>query len=315
MTIKTPVVFIIFNRPEITKKTFSVIREQKPSQLFIIADGPRLGNSADVENCKLARDIVEKIDWECEVSTNYSEQNLGCKNRVISGLNWVFEKVDKAIIIEDDCLAGEDFFIFCENLLDRYAEDERVSVITGDNFQNGILRGNASYYFSKYPHIWGWATWKETWDNFDGDIKFWPKWRISDDFKKKFPTKLERNFWKKIFDQSFLGKDDSWGYPLFASIMRQGTYTATPNFNLISNIGFGETSTHTKDTKNKLSNVKLSSIDKLTHPTKIEVNFEADNYDFNNNFIDKNLLFPRNIISFPKRLKNFIVRKIYKSKK
>jgi hypothetical protein len=315
MTFETPVVFTIFNRPELTRKSFKAIRNQRPKKLFIIADGPRSTHIEDKKLCDEVRKIVENIDWPCEVFRNYSEHNLGLKRRTISGLDWVFAQTDKIIFLEDDNLPHPDFFTFCENLLNRYLNDQRVSFISGSNFQNGILRGNTSYYFSKYPHNWGWATWKRTWKNYDGNIIFWPSWRESEDFKKTFPNKLERKTWKKIFDQSYSGKIDSWGYPLFACMMKSGLLTATPNFNLISNLGFGETSTHTKDLKNPLSNLSLNSIKNLTHPQIIQADFEADNYDFQNNFIEKNSIFPRNLLFLPGRLKGFFLKKLNKLNK
>jgi hypothetical protein len=315
VTFLTPVVFTIFNRPKITKKSFDAIRKQKPAKLFIIADGPRSKYIQDKELCYEVRKIVNNIDWACEVHRNYAEINLGLKKRTISGLDWVFTKTDRIIFLEDDNLPSPDFFSFCENLLERYSNDPRVSMISGSNFQNGILRGEASYYFSKYPHNWGWATWKRTWNNYDCNIKFWPKWRESDEFKKKFSNKLERKFWKKIFDQSYSGKINSWGYPLFACMMKEGKLTATPNFNLISNIGFGEDSTHTKDSKNPLSNLNLIPIKNLTHPKKIEPDLDADIYDFDNNFFEKNSVFPRSLLFLPGLLKSFFLNKFYKLNK
>jgi hypothetical protein len=312
MTLATSVVYTIFNRPQITKKSFEIIRQQKPSKLFIIADGPRPTYIQDKELCIETRKIVENIDWQCEVYRNYAESNLGLKKRTISGLDWAFTQTDRIIFMEDDNLAHPDFFKFCENLLIRYSKDKRISGISGCNFQHGILRGNASYYFSKYPHNWGWATWKRTWENYDGNIKFWPSWRESEDFNKKFPNNTERRFWKKIFDQSYYGKIDSWGYPLFACMMKQGLLTVTPNFNLISNIGFGKASTHTKDSKNSLSNLKLNSINNFIHPKKIEADLDADNYDFKNNFSEKNYLFPRILFFLPKILISFILNKLNK---
>ena len=313
-SLKTAVLFLVFNRPDTTMKVFEKIRQAKPYRLYLGGDGPREGHDSDKEKVIKVREILNKVDWPCEVKTLFRDNNLGCKKGVSSAIDWFFENEEQGIILEDDCLPHIDFFSFCEDLLNRYAEHDRVSIITGGNFQNEIIRGDASYYFSKYPHIWGWATWKRTWNTFDRDIKFWPEWKNSHDFKKKFPTYLERKFWKKIFNQSFFGKVDSWGYPLFASILRQGGLAATPNFNLISNIGFGEDSTHTKEPNEKLSNLKLNSIGKLIHPQKVKINLEADNYDFKNNFIDKNSLFPKNLLFFPKRLKGFLLRKFYKLK-
>lgn len=309
MTFETPVVFTIFNRPELTRKSFEAIRNQRPKKLFIIADGPRSTHIEDKKLCDEVRKIVENIDWPCEVFRNYSEHNLGLKRRTISGLDWVFAQTDKIIFLEDDNLPHPDFFTFCENLLNRYLNDQRVSFISGSNFQNGILRGNASYYFSKYPHNWGWATWKRTWDYYDGNLNFWPNWRQSENFKKKFPIRLERKMWEKIFDQSYSGKVNSWGYPLFACMIKNDLLTATPNFNLISNIGFGEFSTHTHDPKDPLSNQELKPINNLVHPKYIEANFDADYYDFKNNFVEKDSIFPRNLLFLPGLIKGYFLRK------
>ena len=312
MALATPIVFTIFNRPKLTQRSFEIIRNQKPSKLFIIADGPRTTHPKDIELCNEVRKIVENIDWPCKVHRNYSDHNLGLKQRTISGLEWVFTQTDKIIFLEDDNLAHEDFFKFCENLLERYSVDKKVSFISGSNFQNGLIRGNASYYFSKYPHNWGWATWKKTWDHYDGDIKFWPNWKESEDFRNKFPIKLEREMWKKIFDDCYSGKINSWGYPLVACMIRGGFLTATPNFNLISNVGFGEDSTHTKNSKDPLSNLELKEINKIIHPEKIEVDFNADYYDFNNNFVEKDSVFPRNLLFLPGRIKGIFLKNLNK---
>ena len=150
MALDTPIVFIVFNRPRHTRKSFEAIRFQRPKQLFIVADGPRKAHPTDDENCLQVREIVAKIDWPCDVHRNYVEQNLGCKQRVNSGLDWVFTLVERAIILEDDCLPNPDFFSFCETLLERYQDNEQIMTITGNNFQNGHQRGDADYYFSKY---------------------------------------------------------------------------------------------------------------------------------------------------------------------
>jgi hypothetical protein len=175
----TAVAYIVFNRPAHTAKTFAVLREQRPQQLFIIADGPRPGHPTDAERCAQVRKVVENVDWPCDVRREYASTNLGLQRRVSSGLDWVFSQVDRAIVLEDDCVAHSDFFTFCDTLLERYAEDERVAVVTGNNFQNGRQRGEGSYYFSKYNHCWGWATWRRAWRHYRDDLPFWPEWRES----------------------------------------------------------------------------------------------------------------------------------------
>lgn len=309
-----PVAFIVFNRPELTKITFEVIRNQKPSQLFIIADGPRLGNIPDQERCAAVRAIVQEVDWPCQVYRNYSDFNLGLKKRVSSGLDWVFSEVDRAIILEDDCLAHPDFFNFSNLLLEYYEDDERISVITGQNLQYGRVRGNASYYFSIYPHCWGWATWRRSWQSYRGDISFWPVWSESPDWRKKIIDPVERSYWKKIFDTVYANAIDSWAYPWTASVWRFGGLTITPNVNLVSNIGFGDDATHTKYVDSPLSKIPVFAMNVLSHPLNVERNVDADRWVFDYVYGGCKYRFPRSLVIylrplfhlFKRYLRNFL---------
>lgn len=279
----TPIVYLIFNRPYVTVKTFAAIRAQKPDKLFIIADGPRPGYLDDEQKCHDVREIVQQIDWPCEVYRNYVEQNMGLKHRVGSGLDWVFSQVDRAIIIEDDCLPHPDFFLFCNALLERYEMDDRVGVITGNNFQNGRKRGNASYYFSKYNHCWGWATWRRAWQKNDLNLTFWPKWRESQAWTNFMPDRIERTYWTNIFDQMHRNEINSWAYPWTASVWYHGGLTATPNVNLVKNIGFGPDATHTVTATEK-EGLPVYPLGPLTHPDEVVQNRKADRYVFDHNF-------------------------------
>ncbi len=279
----TPIAYIIFNRPHHTRQTFNAIRAQRPSKLFIIADGPRIRRPTDDDLCREVRKIVENIDWPCEVYHNYAKQNLGLKNRVSSGLDWVFSIVEQAIILEDDCLPHPDFFTFCESLLNRYRDDKRILVITGNNHQNGRKRGTASYYFSKYNHCWGWASWRSSWQYYRGDLPFWTEWKNSDDFQRKIPNHVERQYWMEIFDKVWRGEIDSWAYPWTASAWYYGGLTATPNVNLVSNIGFGPDATHTVTAEN-IEGLPVYPIGTLTHPDKIQQDFDADCFAFIHHF-------------------------------
>ena len=302
MGLNTPIAFIVYNRPIYTDKTFEIIRSQKPKKLFLIADGPNPFKNNDNEACQKVRKIVENINWDCEVYSNYSKKNLGLKNRVSSGLNWVFSNVDKAIILEDDCVAHPDFFVFCEEILKYYENDERISVVTGNNFQDGKVSGQASYYFSKYPHCWGWATWRRSWRFYNGDISFWPKWKLSQDWLKKHSLQIERIYWEKIFNKVFKGEIDSWAYPWTLSNWYFGGLTVTPNKNLVSNIGFGEDATHTKSKKSKFYKMQVHKLGNLKHPTVIKRDNKFDNYVFFNHYGGKNLVFPLNLISFSRTI-------------
>ncbi|OOC47844.1 hemolytic protein HlpA-like protein [Thioalkalivibrio versutus] len=298
----SPVAYIAFNRPQHTEKTFAVLREQRPSQLFIIADGPRPGHPTDAERCAAVREIVEQVDWPCEVHRHYADSNMGLKQRVSSGLDWVFSQVERAIVLEDDCVAHPDFFRFCDALLDKYADDDRVSVITGNNFQNGHWRGDGSYYFSKYNHCWGWATWRREWLKYEGSIPFWDKWKVSEDWAQKTPDRVERRYWGRIFDGVRAGKFDSWAYPWTASLWYRGGLTATPNVNLVSNIGFGKESTHTGSRSSPVAELPTSEIGTLSHPSEVGQDLVADQHVFEFNFGGRNQRFPKNLIIIPRRL-------------
>ena len=308
--IKTPLLFIVFNRPDLTKKVFEKIRQAKPPKLYIACDGPRLGYEDEKEKVDKVREIVNKVDWPCELKTLFQNNNLGCKKGCITAISWFFENEEKGIILEDDCLPHLDFFNFCEILLDRYFNDERVSFITGDNFQDGNLRGDASYYFSKYINLWGWATWRRSWIKYDvGNMKFWPEWSNSKDFSDKMIDNIEKKYWKNIFNLMYLEKIDTWCYPLSASVWYNGGLTATPNVNLVSNIGFGDGATHTTFENNKYSNMSVHSIGNLKHPIKIEQNLEADKWTFNNHYGGKNLRFPTNFVFHFRRIVNFLLNR------
>ena len=280
---KFPIAYVIFNRPGHTRETFSVIRAQRPTKLFIIADGPRAGYPTDAQRCAETRAIVDQIDWPCEVHRNYADQNMGCKSRVSSGLDWVFEHVDAAIILEDDCVPNVDFFNYCDDLLVRYAEDIRVWVVTGNNFQDGKKRGEAAYYFSKYNHCWGWATWRRAWQHYRVDMPFWPAWRDSAGWLNKTSDRAERDTWTNTFDRVYRGEIDTWDYQWTACVWYYGGLTATPNVNLVTNIGFGPDATHTV-TNNDQAGLPVFPLGRLTHPQKIEANAHADRWVFDHNF-------------------------------
>jgi len=308
-SLKTAVLFLIFNRPYTTTHVFEKIRQIKPQRLYVASDGPRKGYDEEIEKIIKAREIATKVDWPCEVKTLFRDKNLGCKRGVSTAITWFFEHEEQGIILEDDCVPHLDFFAFCENLLEHHAKDKRVSIISGNNFQNGQWRGDTSYYFSKYNHIWGWATWRRAWNDYQGDIKFWPKWKNSKDWLSHTPDKVERKYWQKIFDYVYAGKMDSWAYPWTASIWYNGGLTATPNVNLVSNIGFGKDATHTIFENDKNANVSTQEIGEIIYPVEIKQDIKADRYNFDNFFDGLNKRFPHNLFRLPKRIIKYFLNK------
>ena len=293
------IAYIIFNRPRHTRETFAAIRAQRPERLYVIADGPRVGHPTDAERCRETRAIVEHIDWPCEVFRHYADENMGCKRRVSSGLDWVFEQTEQAIILEDDCVPHPDFFTYCEDLLARYAQDSRVWVITGNNFQDGTKRGDAAYYFSKYNHCWGWATWRRAWQHYRVDIPFWTTWQHSSDWQSKTPDKVERKVWSDLLDRVQSGQIDTWDYQWTACVWYHSGLTATPNSNLVTNIGFGPDATHTV-TEGDQEGLAIHSLGPLTHPKRVRRDRAADRFVFDRNFGGK---------EHPDRLRNRLIRR------
>lgn len=275
------VVFIVFNRPECTQKVFRRISAARPEQLLLIADGPRKSVSNDADRVALVRDIISRVDWPCTVHRNFADQNLGCRARVSSGLDWAFSIVEEAIILEDDCLPDMSFFVFCRGMLDRFRHDERVMHIGGGNYQHGIRRTSSSYYFSKYPHVWGWATWRRAWKHYDLEMKQWPELRATGWLKLMCPREREHQFWTGIFDRAYDGKVDTWDYQWnFACWVNKGV-SIVPALNLVENIGFGPEATHTMEMSAGIKSVETGALAEiLRHPREIIVNKNADLYTF-----------------------------------
>lgn len=245
--LSTPVALLIFNRPDTTERVFREIAKAKPPKLLVVADGPRANRAGEYEKCQQTRAIIQKVDWDCEVITNFSEKNMGCKLRVASGIDWIFEQVEEVIILEDDCLPEPSFFQFCEEMLARYRYHERVSMVSGGNLQFGQQRGLGSYYFSRYTHIWGWASWRRAWQHYDRDIKHWPQFRDEGWIEALFPNKGEQEYWRNSFEMVYDGSLDTWDCSWTFTALLKGMLQVVPNVNLISNIGFGPEATHTHE--------------------------------------------------------------------
>jgi hypothetical protein len=252
-SLTTPVIFIVFNRPDHTRIVFEAIARQRPSRLLIIGDGPRSSKAGEERICLEVRDIVSRIDWPCNVSTNFAPSNLGCRRRVISGLDWAFSLVEEAIILEDDCLPNPSFFPFCQELLGRYRDDNRVSMIAGTNFAWHATPPEPSYFFSQVTHIWGWATWRRAWARYDEHLSQWPAVRDSGLLQEALGEPHLVRYWTKIFDQMHAGTGpNTWDYQWGYTNLVEYSMIAVPHTNLITNIGFGSDATHTIDSNSDM---------------------------------------------------------------
>jgi hypothetical protein len=273
------VAFLIFNRPELTARVFAEIARARPERLLVVADGPRAEFPGEAEKVAAARAIVERVDWPCEVLKNYADTNLGCKRRVSSGLDWVFAQVEDALVLEDDCLPHPSFFPFCRELLERYRHDSRIMHISGDNFQDGIRRTPYSYYFSKYIHIWGWASWRRAWQHYDVNLSTWPALKKNVFQNFAWDSTSEKSFWFDIFERMQAGKIDTWDYAVNYAFWCQSGLSILPECNLVSNIGFTATASHT-GIQSSLANRPVKDIGSLIHPPYITRNVCADAYTY-----------------------------------
>jgi len=273
---ETPLLFIIYRRPETTQFVFDEIRKIKPKQLFVAADGPRIGEES---KCFLTRNIIsQQVDWDCELKLLYQENNLGGKWGGHTALEWFFNHVDEGIILEDDDVPDQSFFPYCEELLKKYRDDNRIGAISGDNFQFGNNKISHSYYFSKYFHGWGWATWKRVWEGFDITLKDWQIDREENWHGDFLDDPREYDFWKSTLDRMYSGADDAWDYQLTYYLWKNKMLNIIPSVNLVTNIGT-EDSTHAMSSENPMVCLKREPVMlPLKHPETIERNKAADTY-------------------------------------
>jgi hypothetical protein len=279
----TPILLIIFNRPQTTQRIFDVLKGIRPKYLYIAADGPRNNRPEEIDKCLAVREIIKQIDWECQLRTDFREKNLGCGVGPSTSISWFLEFEEEGIILEDDCLPHYEFFHFCAELLSKYRDNPKVLSITGSNFQDGKNRGNGSYYFSIHNRIWGWATWKRTWEKYDYFLQNISENEFKQIIRSLFRLKCERSYWLDVFKYSKATQTDNsaWDYQFMFLQWKLGGLTVTPNSNLISNIGYGEDATHTAWGKDNPSlNRPIEEIYPLVHPAKIEHNRKADEYYF-----------------------------------
>jgi hypothetical protein len=272
--LNTAVLFLVFNRLDTTKQVFQAIRQAKPPRLYIAADGARESKQGEAENVQVVRDcIMENIDWECDVKTLFRDENLGCKYAVSGAINWFFENEEMGIILEDDCLPSQSFFWFCEELLEKYKNNESIGMISGDNFFIEHQKLKESYFYS-YGNIWGWASWKRVWKNYDVSMKTWGDDIMKDSLKLFLNNEKIFNSLSKMFDDTYDDKINTWANQFLYSRLINKFLTINPSLNLVKNIGFGKEATHTKG-DDIFSHLKSNNITfPLIHPNNININKE-----------------------------------------
>ena len=279
---KKPILFITFQRLDTTKKVFKEIKKYQPEKLFIASDGPR--NKDEEIKCNNVRNyILNNIDWKCEIKTRFLEKNLGIKLGPSSAISWFFNNVDDGILLEHDCVPNQDFFFFCENLLEKYKNDKRIMHISGNFFQKNKIKN--SYYFSKIPHIWGWATWKRAWNLYDINMNNLDDFLKNKNIEKIFKNKRNYYTWEHLFKEIKNEKIKTWDFQWTYAIFKNNGIAINPNKNLVTNIGFGDLAENCKNKKDKFANMKLETMNfPLNHPAEIEINEKADSFTTRNNF-------------------------------
>ena len=273
------VLFLTYRRFNTAEKVFESIRQAKPPRLYFASNAPNPDNAGEEQRVAEVRALIERIDWPCKLYTLFRDKHLSVKYSIPSAIDWFFETEEMGIILEDDCLPSKSFYYFCDKLLERYKFDMRIWHITGDNFQDGIKRGGSDYYFSNYAHVWGWATWKSRWINYDIELSnINPVNKIQALFSKK-----EFNYWHRIFKLTKENKINTWDYQWLFTIWSNDAFSVIPNKNLVSNIGYGIDAEHTLFV-DKFSNMDRFELFKTNFENDIIVCKAADQHTFNKHY-------------------------------
>lgn len=274
-----PILLLAWRRPDKIRRLICALRDIKPSTLYLFCDGPR--NESDNRLVHQVRNILSShIDWPCHRSTYFSETHLGCSSGVSTAISWFFTHVPAGIILEDDCIPSASFFPYCQELLSKYHADTRIWCISGSNFQKNTLPLDTSYYFSRYPHCWGWATWSDRWTKYDSELIGWEHLRHTSLFTGQFSHPEESLFWTRIFDSLYYDSyPDSWAYRWFYTCLTNSALTILPCVNLVENIGFGGDATHTVNPSACVSTASDLATP-LNHPSVIIRHDEADTYTY-----------------------------------
>jgi hypothetical protein len=277
--IDTPVVLIIFRRPDLTARVLEAVAAVKPRQLFVFADGPRSDRPEDAEACIAARAVIERVDWECDVHRYYSDVNLGCGRGPATGISWAFEHVEQAIVLEDDCVPHPSFFRFCGELLERYRDDQRVMHIAGSIYREQPLTTPHSYVFSQFNCAWGWATWRRAWSYFDATVALWPALRQTSWLRDVVGDPNAVRYWANEFDvaNQRAGDVSYWDHQWTFACWANSGLSVVPRVNLVSNVGCGPNGTHTLWEADPIGNLPTCEMDfPLAHPPAVLQSRERD---------------------------------------
>lgn len=270
------ILMTIFNRPDFAEQTFAAIRKARPPRLYIAADGPRSGRPQEADKCAASRKILELVDWDCEVHTLLRDENLGCKEAIYSAITWFFENEEQGIILEDDCLPDPSFFAFCDELLNRYAANQTIGMISGNNPFHVQTQRDHSYHFSRIGWIWGWATWRRAWSLYQPSLETYAPAVVKRTRQTMGPTQRFREMHLSMLDRAESGELNTWDLHWFFTLDANNLFTIRPKVNLVANIGHGEEATHTSGEGDKRFRLKESILLPLNHPMEITHDVKAD---------------------------------------
>lgn len=298
-----PILFLVFNRPNLTNRVFETIKSIKPKNLYIVADGPRNSNEAILTNS--VRELVTKINWQCDLKTLFRDENYGCKNSVSNAIDWFFSYEEFGVILEDDILPNQDFFYFMEHCLLKYKNNEKVMMVTGTNYFSDLNYKNP-YFFSEHYSIWGWGTWRRSWANYDVEIKKWKNEYDSNYLLNKFKDRYIAKGYENRFNSIINKKIDTWDIQwTFACLVNNGL-CIVPSVNLVKNIGIQGTHSN-KQTKNHFMKTYIFEKNQyVNNITKLDINYAYDQLLYNLKF--KKNKFKELIFLIKKYIKIFIYK-------
>ncbi len=277
MTTRSPVLFLVFSRPEATRRVFERIRIARPRRLFVACDGARARKTGEAQRVDQVRAIATAVDWECDVRTLFRAENLGCGRAVSEAITWFFDKEEEGIILEDDCLPSQSFFPFCDELLERYRHDERIASISGSySLPTRLPPTQESYFLARYGRIWGWASWRRAWVGYDLKIPYWPKMKKLASHRCMFETPAHADHYERIWDAVYAGQYDTWDYQWELKRLADLRFTLVSTVNLIDNIGFDERGTHMTADTSFARRPAAELTFPLVHPDPLLLDFRRD---------------------------------------
>lgn len=290
-----PILIIAFNRADTLQQVFNMVKKMQPSQLYLAIDGPRKEKEGEIEKCKEVQEIIKQVDWECDIHTRISDMNQGCGFGPANAISWAFETCEKLIILEDDCVPSLSFFTFCEEMLNKYQNDYRVSIISGrSHHPNTKFFKKQDYIFSRYAHTWGWATWKRCWKEYDIFAKDLQLFLENGGGLNIFQTKEEACYFNKIMHKlkNNIAEEvtHSWDLQWFFARLKNGSLGIVPCRNLIENVGSGN-GTHTSEDFVQIKAEEMPY--QIRHPKYMTVNAEYERLHFTKHMCIKQSIIKR----------------------